>query len=175
MASPVLIGKLTCSGENIAPPRVLPGHPAASISRQAKSPGAFLKAGCLRAGGWSRAGEELKPADGLIGHTSRHRSRARKEYTAISIRVTRMALSLKDPETDSLARQVARLTGETLTEAVRGALRERLRNEQIKRGQQPAVDWAAIDALLARFDALPVVDTRSDDEILGYDEDGLPS
>lgn len=86
-----------------------------------------------------------------------------------------MALSLKDPETDSLARQVARLTGETLTEAVRGALRERLRNEQIRRGQQPAVDWAAIDALLARFDALPVVDTRRDDEILGYDENGLPS
>jgi antitoxin VapB len=86
-----------------------------------------------------------------------------------------MALSLKDQETDSLARQVARLTGETLTEAVRGALRERLRNEQIRRGQRPAVDRAAIDALLARFDALPVLDTRSDDEILGYDESGLPS
>jgi antitoxin VapB len=70
-----------------------------------------------------------------------------------------MALSLKDQETDSLARQVASLTGETLTEAVRGALRERLRNEQIKRGHRPAVDWAAIDALLARFDALPVLDT----------------
>ena len=78
-----------------------------------------------------------------------------------------MALSLKDPETDSLARQVARLTGETLTEAVRGALRERLRNEQIRRGQRPAVDWAAIDALLTRFDAPPVVDSRSDDETLG--------
>ena len=45
-----------------------------------------------------------------------------------------MALSFKDAETDSLARQVARLTGETLTEAVRGALRERLRHEQLKRG-----------------------------------------
>jgi len=78
-----------------------------------------------------------------------------------------MALSLKDPETDSLARQIARLTGETLTEAVRGALRERLRNEQIRRGLQPAVDWAFIDALLARFDALPVVDTRGDDETPG--------
>ena len=35
-----------------------------------------------------------------------------------------MALSLKAPETDSLARQVARLTGETLTEAVRTSLLE---------------------------------------------------
>ncbi|MDB5440086.1 MAG: operon transcription factor [Caulobacteraceae bacterium] len=85
-----------------------------------------------------------------------------------------MALSLKDPETDSLARQVASLTGESLTEAVRGALRLRLRDEQLKRGKPPW-DEAAIDAILARFKALPVLDDRSDDEILGYDENGLPS
>jgi hypothetical protein len=40
----------------------------------------------------------------------------------------RMVLSLKGPETDSLARQVAKLTGESLMEAVRGALRLRLRD-----------------------------------------------
>jgi antitoxin VapB len=83
-----------------------------------------------------------------------------------------MALSLKDPETDSLARQVASLTGETLTEAVRGALR--LRDEQLKRGERPWDD-AAIDAIIERFNALPVLDTRTPDEILGYDENGLPS
>ncbi len=85
-----------------------------------------------------------------------------------------MALSLKDPETDSLARQVARLTGETLTEAVRGALRLRLRDEQLRRGERPW-DQARIDALIERYNALPVFDDRSDDEILGYDENGLPS
>jgi antitoxin VapB len=85
-----------------------------------------------------------------------------------------MALSLKDPETDSLARQIADLTGETLTETVRGALRERLRHEQLKRGERPWDD-AKIDALIERFNALPVFDTRTDDEILGYDENGLPS
>jgi antitoxin VapB len=85
-----------------------------------------------------------------------------------------MALSLKDPETDSLARQVARLTGESLTEAVRGALRLRLRDEQLKRGERPW-DEAAIDALVERYNALPIVDERSADEILGYDENGLPS
>ena len=85
-----------------------------------------------------------------------------------------MALSLKDQETDSLARQVANLTGETLTEAVRGALRLRLRDEQLKRGEQPW-DEAKIDALIERYNALPVFDTRTDDEILGYDENGLPS
>ena len=85
-----------------------------------------------------------------------------------------MALSLKDPETDSLARQVARLTGESLTEAVRGALRLRLRDEQLKRGERPW-DEAKIDALIERYNALPVFDNRTDDEILGYDENGLPS
>jgi antitoxin VapB len=85
-----------------------------------------------------------------------------------------MALSLKDKETDSLARQVASLTGESLTEAVRGALRLRLRDEQLKRGQSPWND-AEIDAILQRFRALPLLDDRSDDEILGYDENGLPS
>jgi antitoxin VapB len=85
-----------------------------------------------------------------------------------------MALSLKDPETDRLAREVAALTGETLTEAVRRSLAERLRAERIRRGQ-PTIDRAAIDALLARFDALPVLDDRSADEIIGYDENGLPS
>ena len=85
-----------------------------------------------------------------------------------------MALSLKDPETDSLARQVASLTGETLTQAVRGALQLRLRNEQLKRGVRPWDD-AAIDAILERSRALPILDDRTPDEIIGYDENGLPS
>jgi antitoxin VapB len=85
-----------------------------------------------------------------------------------------MALSLKDPETDSLARQVAALTGETLTQAVRRSLAERLRSERIKRGL-PTIDLAAIDELLARIDALPIYDNRSADEILGYDANGLPT
>ena len=41
-----------------------------------------------------------------------------------------MALSLKGAETDRLAREVAKLTGESLTEAVRTALAERLERER---------------------------------------------
>jgi antitoxin VapB len=85
-----------------------------------------------------------------------------------------MALSLKDPETDSLARQVAALTGETLTEAVRTALAERLRRERLKRGR-PADLSDELEAIARRCDALPVLDYRTADEILGYDESGLPS
>lgn len=85
-----------------------------------------------------------------------------------------MALSLKDPETDKLARQVARLTGETLTEAVRVALAERLARERLKRGEAASIR-AELDAIVKRFSTLPVLDDRSPDEIIGYDENGLPS
>ncbi len=57
---------------------------------------------------------------------------------------------------------------------MRTSLRERLRHEQLKRGEHPW-DAAAIDATIARFNALPVLDDRTDEEILGYDEHGLPT
>lgn len=85
-----------------------------------------------------------------------------------------MALSLKDPETDSLARQVASLTGETLTEAVRTSLAERLRRERLKRGKRPDLK-AELDALAARVATLPVLDDRTAEAIIGYDENGLPT
>lgn len=85
-----------------------------------------------------------------------------------------MAISLKDPETDRLARQVASLTGETLTEAIRTSLRERLRHEQLKRGEGPELA-KALEEIARRCAALPVLDHRSDDEILGYDENGIPN
>lgn len=85
-----------------------------------------------------------------------------------------MALSLKDPETDSLARQVASLTGETLTEAVRTALAERLRRERLKRGR-PGELAEELKAIGRRSAERPVLDGRSADEIIGYDENGVPS
>jgi antitoxin VapB len=85
-----------------------------------------------------------------------------------------MAISLKDPETDRLARQVAKLTGETLTEAVRRSLAERLKREQLKQGHNPRLA-DKLERLVQSFSALPVLDDRTPDEILGYDENGLPS
>jgi antitoxin VapB len=83
-----------------------------------------------------------------------------------------MALSLKDPETDRLAREVAKLTGESLTEAVKTALRDRLERERRRRGK--AIDWTRLQQMQAEIARLPVVDDRSADELLGYDEAGLP-
>ena len=83
-----------------------------------------------------------------------------------------MALSIKDPETERLARTLAARTGESLTIATRRALEERLR----RMGTQ-ARKTALLEDLAAsrrRWRALPVLDSRGADEIIGYDENGLP-
>jgi antitoxin VapB len=84
-----------------------------------------------------------------------------------------MALSIKDPDVDRLARQLARITGESITEAVHVAVRDRLEREQRRRGK--TIDRTRIDQIVAQFAAIPVLDDRSPDELIGYDEHGLPS
>ena len=83
-----------------------------------------------------------------------------------------MALSFKDDETDRLAREVAKLTGETLTVAVRRALAERLERERLRRGEARglAEQLLAIGRHLA---SLPDLDPRSPDEIVNYDDTGM--
>lgn len=83
-----------------------------------------------------------------------------------------MPLSIKDPEADRLARELAARTGETLTEAVVVALRERLARETGRTRSIPLRE--ELTAIRRRCAALPVLDARSPDGILGYDERGLP-
>lgn len=83
-----------------------------------------------------------------------------------------MALSIKHDEADRLARELAAATGETLTDAVLNALRERLRRERGRVRGRRLRD--TIDAIRRRCAALPVLDSRSPDEILGYDRHGVP-
>jgi antitoxin VapB len=84
-----------------------------------------------------------------------------------------MPLSIKDPDADRLARALAQRTGETLTQAVINALRERLEREQRK---DQTVESVVEDVMeIGRHcAALPLLDERPADEILGYDENGLP-
>jgi len=83
-----------------------------------------------------------------------------------------MALSIKHPEADRLARELAKRTGETLTDAVIKALRERLAREA---GRVRSVPLSAeLRMIGARCAALPVLDARPPDQILGYDDRGLP-
>lgn len=82
-----------------------------------------------------------------------------------------MALSIKNVETERLARQVAREGGESLTEAIQRSLKERL--DRLAKRHHGRVAGQKLEDILRRVDALPTVDTRSDDEILGYDRQGL--
>ena len=83
-----------------------------------------------------------------------------------------IALNIKDAETDQLARRLATLTGESITVAIKTAVRERIEREERIRGK------ASVEELLAiarRIASAPDREARSPDEILGYDERGLPS
>ena len=83
-----------------------------------------------------------------------------------------MPLSIKHPEADRLARELAAATGETLTEAVVNALRDRLRRERGRvRGPRLRDE---IRAIRQRCAALPVLDDRPAELILGYDDHGVP-
>jgi antitoxin VapB len=83
-----------------------------------------------------------------------------------------MALSIKHPEADRLARALAAQTGESLTEAIISALRERLTRQQTRhRGIRLSQTLMDIGRRCA---ALPVVDARPAEEILGYDDHGVP-
>ncbi|HEV2963548.1 MAG TPA: type II toxin-antitoxin system VapB family antitoxin [Candidatus Angelobacter sp.] len=83
-----------------------------------------------------------------------------------------MAINIKDSETDHLAREVAHRTGETITDAIRVALQERL--QRLSGRQHAATTREKIGEILRRVDALSTQDHRSEDEILGYDENGIP-
>src|SRR5271165_1235191 len=83
-----------------------------------------------------------------------------------------MALSIKDPEAERLARALAQRTGETLTVATRRALEERLR--RIGGAARRGALLEDLAAIRRRWSEMSVLDRRSADEIIGYDEDGLP-
>lgn len=83
-----------------------------------------------------------------------------------------MALSLKNADVEQMARELARRQGCSPTEAVQRALAAELVREQ--RRVRPAGVAERLLAIGDRFTALPVLDHRTDDEILGYDSDGVP-
>jgi antitoxin VapB len=83
-----------------------------------------------------------------------------------------MPLNLEDQDTDRLARAVAALTGETLTAAVHNALAERLERERLRLGAAKALA-AELREIGEHCAALPDLDTRTPDEIVGYDETGM--
>lgn len=84
-----------------------------------------------------------------------------------------MALSIKNDEADRLARELAALTGESLTEAVVLSLRERLDRKRAQKDGRPLAE--RLMEIGRRCAGRPRLDDRSPDEILGYDDNGLPT
>lgn len=83
-----------------------------------------------------------------------------------------MPLSIKNEATERLARQVADETGESITQAIQRSLEERW--ERLKARRRSRVLSGQVEDILRRVDAMPTLDHRSADDILGYDENGLP-
>lgn len=84
-----------------------------------------------------------------------------------------MALKIRNAETEQLAEALARLTGETKTRAVTVALRDRL--NRLLRDRSGRSLAQELEEIADHCSSLPVLDSRDADEILGYDQIGLPS
>jgi antitoxin VapB len=91
-----------------------------------------------------------------------------------------VALTIKNPEVERLAAEVARLTGETKTQAIRVALEERRRrlSSEVDRDARAAeiLHWLETEVWSQVPEELRgrPHDSRADDEIIGYGPDGLP-
>ena len=83
-----------------------------------------------------------------------------------------MPLNIRNKQAEELAGALAKLTGETKTEAVTQALRERI--ERVRRAHSKRRLADELDGIAMHCAALPVQDSRSADEILGYNELGIP-
>jgi len=84
-----------------------------------------------------------------------------------------MPLSIKHPEADRLAGELAAQTGESITDAVIVALRERVARYRGRRAKRHMLEDIA--RIQTRYRSLPLLDKRTADQILGYDDRGLPT
>ena len=85
-----------------------------------------------------------------------------------------MPLNIKDPDTDRAARELAAATGESITVATRRALEERLARVRARARAHGGADLDDIAGIIDRGRSRTMQDARTPDDILGYDEAGLP-
>lgn len=84
-----------------------------------------------------------------------------------------MALNIRNERAEQLAAALAKLTGETKTDAVVHALQERL--ERVRRARAARRRLADdLDEIALHCASLTLLDRRSAEEIMGYDDQGLP-
>ena len=86
---------------------------------------------------------------------------------------TIMPISIKNDKTELLARKLAELTGETLTDAIGSALAERY--ERVRQARSGRSLAGELNSIALRCANRPLISRMSADEILGYDEAGIPT
>ncbi|WP_181832728.1 type II toxin-antitoxin system VapB family antitoxin [Bosea caraganae] len=85
-----------------------------------------------------------------------------------------MTVLIKDADTDRVIRELAARTGETITHAVKIAAEERL--ARLPAPPKGRIDMEKVEEILARIHSYPRINEHlTDDEIIGYDENGVPS
>lgn len=85
-----------------------------------------------------------------------------------------MGVFIKKPGAEAKIRELAERTGESITDAVERAVEERLTRLE-PRKKKGRIDRKKLAELLAYFDSLPKINEHlTDEEIIGYDENGLP-
>ena len=84
-------------------------------------------------------------------------------------------LNVKNEEAHRMARELAELTGQSITTAVTQAVQDAL--DRARRRDQATTSRLTrdLDEIALHCASLPVRDSRSSQEILGYDQHGLPS
>lgn len=84
-----------------------------------------------------------------------------------------MTVTINHPEVNMLLRQLVATTGESEPEAMARALRERLAREQARQASKHGLAEELL-RIGRECAALPVLDDRPADVILGDDRNGLP-
>jgi antitoxin VapB len=82
-------------------------------------------------------------------------------------------LNIKDPEVHALAAELARRHGKSMTQVVKEALSEQLAREKSMNVDSGRLVERVME-IGRRISSRPVIDSRPAEEILGYDERGLP-
>jgi antitoxin VapB len=86
-----------------------------------------------------------------------------------------MGLSIKNYAVEAMIRELAQKRGVSMTEAVRIAVAHEIEAADKARAAEIAARTARIMEIVRELQNLPVLDSRSPEEILGYDENGLPT
>jgi antitoxin VapB len=81
-------------------------------------------------------------------------------------------LHIENPKAAALARELAERTGESVSDVVVHALEHEIERNPRRRERASREE---ILKIVEEMHKLPILDPRSADELVGYDEDGLPS